>query len=230
VTAEGAHVGATVAGLGDVNGDGVPDVLVGAPGWNDSAGAVFVIYGHRGDTQGDIPLNATAYGPPSSEGTMIADSNGPSAQSGFPYGSGNPLQAPAQVGGSGNLLGVWSNTHQILEQTEEAFYEYGNWQYCSNYMEQRGDQAGSAAASANAGSFGFALVGAPSYGTSNDLSWHGSPGNPTVWFKDKSTGAVGQLGVSAYGSSGEADWAVTPGGGAAYVLAFDQVPHAAPAG
>lgn len=55
VTAEGDRVGTTVAGLGDVNGDGIPDVLVGAPGSNDSAGAVAVVYGRQSVPTGRSP-------------------------------------------------------------------------------------------------------------------------------------------------------------------------------
>jgi hypothetical protein len=41
----GAELGFSVAGLGDVSGDGVPDVAVGAPGRSSSAGAVFLVAG-----------------------------------------------------------------------------------------------------------------------------------------------------------------------------------------
>ncbi|WP_353717493.1 T9SS type A sorting domain-containing protein [Dyadobacter sp. 676] len=45
-------VGKTVAGAGDINGDGYSDVLVGAPAYNNGqavdAGAVFVYYGNNG--------------------------------------------------------------------------------------------------------------------------------------------------------------------------------------
>jgi len=54
-----AHFGASVSGAGDVNGDGRPDVIVGAPLYdNDQTdeGAVFVYYG----TSSGIPSGATA--------------------------------------------------------------------------------------------------------------------------------------------------------------------------
>jgi hypothetical protein len=41
----GAKLGWSVAGAGDVNGDGYPDLAAGAPGWEDSLGAVFVYHG-----------------------------------------------------------------------------------------------------------------------------------------------------------------------------------------
>jgi hypothetical protein len=46
------HVGASLAGLGDVNGDGLDDIAIGAPGGSSptrtGSGGVYVIYGHRG--------------------------------------------------------------------------------------------------------------------------------------------------------------------------------------
>jgi hypothetical protein len=54
---QGSLFGAAVAGVGDVNGDGYDDVLVGAPGFNDGVnkkGAVFLYLG---------PLDGTATAP-----------------------------------------------------------------------------------------------------------------------------------------------------------------------
>ncbi len=45
-TSDGAHVGSAVAGVGDVDGDGVPDLLIGAPGDSeDGSGAVWLVPG-----------------------------------------------------------------------------------------------------------------------------------------------------------------------------------------
>ena len=44
-----------VAGVGDVNGDGYADLLIGAPDENNNTGAAYVIYGHAGGF-GDIDL------------------------------------------------------------------------------------------------------------------------------------------------------------------------------
>ena len=40
-----ARAGAAVAGAGDVDGDGAPDLLVGAPGQGDAAGAAYLVFG-----------------------------------------------------------------------------------------------------------------------------------------------------------------------------------------
>lgn len=59
VGAEAGHwVGASVAGVGDVNGDSVPDVLVGTPHASNNgrsfAGAAFVVYGKSTSTTVDL--------------------------------------------------------------------------------------------------------------------------------------------------------------------------------
>jgi len=43
------YVGRAVAGAGDVDGDGLADVLIGAPGHDDSRGAVFLLAGPLGE-------------------------------------------------------------------------------------------------------------------------------------------------------------------------------------
>ncbi len=57
--AEGAF-GFAVAAAGDINGDGVPDILVGAPGPNGSTGQAFVISGADGSVL--LTLTGTAAG------------------------------------------------------------------------------------------------------------------------------------------------------------------------
>ncbi len=43
-----AHLGTSVSGLGDVNADGYPDVVIGAPGANQAQGAAYVYSGRDG--------------------------------------------------------------------------------------------------------------------------------------------------------------------------------------
>lgn len=59
--ANGDRVGQAVASVGDVNGDGVPDALIGAPGANFAgrdAGSAYVIYGQRAPTSTTVGLSA----------------------------------------------------------------------------------------------------------------------------------------------------------------------------
>ena len=44
----GDALGTSVSGVGDINGDGIADILVGAPGVNGGAGAAYVFYGEHG--------------------------------------------------------------------------------------------------------------------------------------------------------------------------------------
>ena len=208
VVAEGDRAGTTVAGLGSIGGKLA--LLVGTPGWNDSAGAVSVIYPQSGRTQGNIPLYANGQGLPASVGYTITDSNTPvpESQVAQPYGPGNPWTADSQLAG------------QVQEQTEVAMQFPTSagplaWAYCSNYMWEPGDQAGESAAATGSGSGGLVVIGAPTSGTTPTLSWNGDPSNPAVW----SLNAGGYVGVLPW-DSGEADWRITPGTGAVYVLSF----------
>ena len=96
------------------------------------------------------------------------------------------------------------------------------WVYCSNYMWEPGDQAGSAAAATGTGTGGYAVIGAPTSGTTPRLAWNGTPQNPTVWYDDDANGQQEEVGITnpIDGPSGEADWNQTPGSGAVYVLGF----------
>lgn len=59
--ASSGFAGTSVAGLGDLNGDGLGDLLVGAPGSSGQAGAAYVVFGKSADTS-PIPLSDVAVG------------------------------------------------------------------------------------------------------------------------------------------------------------------------
>jgi hypothetical protein len=54
----GDGVGQHVVGLGDINGDGIDDMAIGAPGVAGSAGAVYVVYGRAADFPALVDLAA----------------------------------------------------------------------------------------------------------------------------------------------------------------------------
>jgi hypothetical protein len=56
--AAGDYAGRAVDGAGDVNGDGFDDVIVGAYGANQSAGAAYVVFGHAGPFSASAELSA----------------------------------------------------------------------------------------------------------------------------------------------------------------------------
>ncbi|MFO0820430.1 MAG: choice-of-anchor D domain-containing protein [Pirellulales bacterium] len=72
------RAGATVVGLGDVNGDGAPDLGIGAPGaGTNNQGAVYVLYGHTSveETNNPFPL-VTSLG-------SLREANGGDGSTGF---------------------------------------------------------------------------------------------------------------------------------------------------
>ena len=59
----GDYAGTSVSGAGDINGDGIDDLIVGAVGGDDggsNAGEVYVIYGQSGSTRGRLDLTNLA--------------------------------------------------------------------------------------------------------------------------------------------------------------------------
>ena len=53
------HSGCSVSGAGDINGDGVADLIIGAYNANSNAGASYVVFGKAGlGSTGSIPLSS----------------------------------------------------------------------------------------------------------------------------------------------------------------------------
>ncbi|MEO5353375.1 MAG: FG-GAP-like repeat-containing protein [Magnetococcus sp. XQGC-1] len=67
----GTAAGSAVASVGDVNGDGFADLLVGAPYANGYAGASYVLFGHAGGGSSFTLANLTAMS--SAEGFVLPD-------------------------------------------------------------------------------------------------------------------------------------------------------------
>lgn len=60
---DGALIGAEIAGLGDINGDGVDDFVLGAPSSNTAAGEAIIVFGiddESADFNSDLSLYGTA--------------------------------------------------------------------------------------------------------------------------------------------------------------------------
>jgi hypothetical protein len=62
------QIGTSVASAGDVNGDGIGDLIVGAPGASNFAGQSYVVFGQRASTSSSTTTNTTT---PSGSSTNI---------------------------------------------------------------------------------------------------------------------------------------------------------------
>lgn len=122
--ADGDGLGLAVAGGGDINGDGRPDVILGAPGADNYAGAVYVIFGPL-DEVGEVPL-AELLGVDPPRALRLDAGSGPSHRLGGALAMGGDfngdglddlvLGAPGQpsVPGTAYLLygnDAWSSIH-----------------------------------------------------------------------------------------------------------------------
>ncbi|WP_051222363.1 FG-GAP-like repeat-containing protein [Conexibacter woesei] len=89
-TVAGSQGGAAVAGAGDVNGDGVPDTIVGAPqGGPNTAGAAFVVFGPAAPGTVDLA-------------TLVADGRGIEIDA---ASAGGSALAGSSVAGAGDVNG-----------------------------------------------------------------------------------------------------------------------------
>ncbi|MFN2370803.1 MAG: FG-GAP-like repeat-containing protein [Candidatus Krumholzibacteriia bacterium] len=186
----GALYGASVAAAGDVNGDGIDDLLVGAPYFDNGQvdeGALFLYLGaHLGP--GAVPL-------------WWAESNQANALFGWSVASAGDVNgdgladilvgAPryARDAGSDGAVFLW---HSALGGGPYGDPANATWQY---HAGQTGSDLGASVASAgdvNGDGFADIIVGAPNYdrGTTDEgaaLVFHGSaaglPGDPD-WLRD----------------------------------------------
>lgn len=74
----GAWSGKSVSGAGDVNGDGLDDVIVGAPGAVSFAGASYVVFGKTDGTAVELTTVSAGTGGFAMNGIVIGDSSGES--------------------------------------------------------------------------------------------------------------------------------------------------------
>ena len=112
---QGAFAGIAVAAAGDVNGDGVPDALVGAPGPESAAGSVYVVYGRRPAPPQPVRLDSLT----PSEGYRVSGAPGD--------GVGQSLAPAGDVNGDGvpdGLLGAPSASHSF-DDSGSVYVVYG---------------------------------------------------------------------------------------------------------
>jgi hypothetical protein len=174
----GSRLGASVAFVGDVNGDGIADMLIGAPtaspGGVAQAGSSYLLFGKPG---------GWASGPISTAGAIRIDGAGASDN------AGNRVAAAGDVNGDGFadfLIGVpfADNNGNNAGETWLVFGKAGGWANFSlnaavsagtavRFVGSDGSQSGWAAANAgdvNGDGFPDFLIGAP-FGNNGGEAW-----------------------------------------------------------
>ncbi len=176
------QAGRSVSSAGDVNGDGIDDLIVGAPYGGDGgmdAGEAYVIYGVAGSTRGTVDLSAltaaqgfiiqgdAAFNQAGRSVSLAGDVNGDGIDDlivGAPfgyYGSTNAGEAYVIYGEAGDTRGALDLTGLTAAQ---GFVIQG---------DVAGDQAGLSVASAgdvNGDGIGDLIVGAPGSDDGGDLA------------------------------------------------------------
>jgi hypothetical protein len=154
-----AYFGITVAGAGDVNGDGYSDVIVGAHGWDGGATDEGKAYVYLGSSNGLAPTPA-----------WTASSG--QASSSFAYS----VAGVGDVNGDGFAdVAVGANTYDHGSSDEGAAFFYlgsptgpsatPSWSVEGNQVFGSMGFAVAAGGDVNGDGFGDALVGAPYYNT-----------------------------------------------------------------
>jgi hypothetical protein len=121
----GENAGADVAGIGDINGDGIDDLLVGAPGSDRGApngGTSYVVFGRLGGLGTEFDLNdlSTSGGGTGDEGFLLL---------GFENGdaSGDAVSGAGDVNGDGvDDLIIGAQSADVVGNAEgEAYLVFG---------------------------------------------------------------------------------------------------------
>ncbi len=101
--AAGDYLGASVAGVGDVNGDGIADIAVGAPGGDpggrEGAGETYIIFGKDTEADGDFAAAIKVSDLDGTDGFVINGVDGAPPPPGD--GSGSAVSSAGDVNGDG---------------------------------------------------------------------------------------------------------------------------------
>lgn len=150
----GDEVGTSVAGAGDVNGDGYPDLLIGSPGYSSNTGRAVLVYG-----------SASISGTLTAGGTLSGGASGDRI--------GASVSGAGDVNGDGYddvLVGAPGDNSDQGEVTLWTGAPAATLMSIISYAgETAGDEAGSSVGGAgdvNGDGYADFLIGAPSYSSS----------------------------------------------------------------
>jgi hypothetical protein len=118
----GSTAGASVAGIGDVNGDDLADVIVGAPtaspAGRDGAGVAYVVFGRHNPGRVDLTQLGTS-------GFRVDGAAPKTAEQGeFTPGLASEVAAAGDVNGDGTPDAIVNSTH-LQGETPLAWIVYG---------------------------------------------------------------------------------------------------------
>jgi len=207
----GAQAGLSVAAAGDVNGDGLADIIVGAPAGNEDSGRSYVVFGRSGT--GTITLSALGNGGFIIEGASAGD------RSGWGVGGGGDLNgdglddlligAPATAHGQapGTTYVVFGRTDSATVQLAQ---DMGTSGLFINGIDTGGFAGRSVAVAGDVNGDGWAdlIFGAPySGGAGNDsgaaVVVFGGPQLTSVQASDLGSHGFWIVGAAGGDSSGE---------------------------
>jgi len=165
-----ARIGSSVAGVGDVTGDGYGDVLVGAPGWTASAltarGRAFLLKGHPGGVVHETSWVVLGSNTSSALGSSVAgagDVNGDGYQDLI---IGEPGRPNGATTGAGRAL-VFHGASTVPSTTPV-------WTALGTSTNAQFGFSVSKAGDVNKDGYGDVVVGSPGAGNGQILVYHGS--------------------------------------------------------
>ncbi|MBF0460851.1 MAG: FG-GAP repeat protein, partial [Magnetococcales bacterium] len=195
----GDRVGWSVSSAGDVNGDGLADLIIGAPGTNSSTGSAYVIFGKAGSFTATFNLASL-----DGHNGFRLDGVTTGAQSGISVSSAGDVNGDGfddlLIGASGPLSGAGgSGAAYVVFGQSSGFAAVLNLSTLNGHNGFRlsgatlGDQAGfsvSAAGDVNGDGFADVMIGA------KGANGGAATGSSYILYGSDSTGGVDFLGTS----------------------------------